>query len=105
MPEKTNISWQLKTSHNSFGLRRMIQLATCSAGCHTISRNSMSRLSPISIQRVKLAPDEPEIYLFRGSARNAAEDFAGAIADFSRVIEIMPEATEAYTYRGARGFS
>jgi tetratricopeptide (TPR) repeat protein len=43
--------------------------------------------------------------LFRGSARNGAQDFLGTVDDFTRVIQGMPDLSDAYTYRAAAWLS
>jgi tetratricopeptide (TPR) repeat protein len=50
-------------------------------------------------------PNNAGAYLHRGLIRShSQEDFAGAIADFSRAIELDPTSAETYNYRGTSYF-
>lgn len=50
-------------------------------------------------------PNNAGAYLHRGLIRShSQEDFEGAIADFSRAIELDPDRAETYNYRGTSYF-
>src|ERR1051325_2355989 len=44
-------------------------------------------------------PDYAPAYFRRGLARQDGGDLSGAVADFSRTLEIMPQCAEAYANR------
>ena len=49
---------------------------------------------------LRLAPRDASLYRERGNARRSQGDWAGAIADFSRSLEIDPGQDELYVSRG-----
>jgi Flp pilus assembly protein TadD len=52
-------------------------------------------------QSIALAStDDIEVYYLRGRARESTGDDAGAITDFSKVIELDPNNAQAYNDRG-----
>lgn len=54
---------------------------------------------------IRANPNDANAYMHRGMIRShSQEDFPGAIADFSRVIELDPNRAEAYNYRGTSYF-
>jgi tetratricopeptide (TPR) repeat protein len=56
-------------------------------------------------KRIRENPNDAGAYLHRGMIRShSQEDFKGAIADFSKAIELDPNGAEAYNYRGTSYF-
>lgn len=56
-------------------------------------------------KRIRENPNDAGAYLHRGLIRShSQEDFQGAIADFSKAIELNPNLAEAYNYRGTSYF-
>lgn len=54
---------------------------------------------------IRANPNDAGAYLHRGLIRShSQEDFEGAIADFSRAIELDPDRAETYNYRGTSYF-
>ncbi len=51
-------------------------------------------------QEIKLKPNDPDAYFYRGDARASLGDKNGAIDDYSQAIEIDPEDANFYTHRG-----
>jgi tetratricopeptide (TPR) repeat protein len=49
---------------------------------------------------VKLAPNDPDAYVFRGQARYMLMEYKDAYNDFDKAIEIQPDYAEAYNLRG-----
>jgi lipoprotein NlpI len=49
---------------------------------------------------LRLNPSNARVYTSRGNARRAEGDWAGAIDDFSKAIQIDPRYAEAYVLRG-----
>jgi tetratricopeptide (TPR) repeat protein len=49
---------------------------------------------------IRLRPNYPEAYYYRGGARKAKLDWNGAIEDYTQAIQLRPDYPEAYYYRG-----
>jgi tetratricopeptide (TPR) repeat protein len=60
--------------------------------------NSQTAISPLIAAGENLTEDE---LWNRGDSKYTKGDFAGAIADFTKMIEINPKNARAYNYRGA----
>jgi tetratricopeptide (TPR) repeat protein len=56
-------------------------------------------------KRIRANPNDAGAYLHRAMIRShSQEDFTGALADFSRSLELNPNQPEAYNYRGTSYF-
>ena len=51
-------------------------------------------------QAIKIKPDLPELYLYRGHIHKASQRFEQALADYDRALELNPELVAAYYHRG-----
>lgn len=51
-------------------------------------------------QAIRLQPDLPEAYLYRGHLYKANKRYDQAIADYGRALELNPELAAAYYHRG-----
>lgn len=49
---------------------------------------------------IKLAPNDPDAYVFRGQAKYLLMQYKDALDDFNRAIDIEPSFAEAYDLRG-----
>ncbi len=58
------------------------------------------KLESLATQAIRRAPSWPHAHFWRGAARHARGDVAGAIGDFSEVLRINPRHTPALQQRG-----
>jgi lipoprotein NlpI len=58
----------------------------------------------LAAKAVARAPKDPQAYLVRGAAYEAAAKHTEAAADYSRAVELDPRAAEAYQRRGGVNF-
>ncbi|MCU0535821.1 MAG: tetratricopeptide repeat protein [Hydrococcus sp. Prado102] len=56
-------------------------------------------------KRIRANPNDADAYLHRAMIRShSQEDFAGAIEDFNKAIQLDPNQAEAFNYRGTSYF-
>ena len=65
-----------------------------------VSQNKVASAIEDYTQAVALAPLEPDPYLNRGAAYEAAGDWQAAIDDYNRVLKLSPDDPAAYNNRG-----
>ena len=49
---------------------------------------------------IKLKPEHPESYYYRGATKSNLKDTKGALEDYSKAIELNPKYADAYYNRG-----
>lgn len=65
-----------------------------------VSQNKIAPAISDYTQAIALAPFEPDPYLNRGTAYEAAGDWQAAIDDYNRVLKLSPNDPAAYNNRG-----
>lgn len=73
-------------------------------GTASLRAGKIDEALALAQQAVTLAPQNPRVYLFRGSVQAAQRRHAEAIADFDQCLQLNPALAEAWQRRGEEHF-
>ena len=81
----------------NFDLKELMELGYSKKICNI---NSMSLYNDLQILKIEIDPNNYLDYYYRGFSKFKLEDYISAISDYTRVIELNSDYTEAYYFRG-----
>jgi lipoprotein NlpI len=79
--------------------------AALKAATAAFEKGDLKKAREQTDEAIKKNPKSANAYVLRGIIKEKQEDFAGAVADQSRALELAPNMTIAYQHRGTAHFN